>query len=147
MNNKTLREKIEALGSNEEYMSDAQYKIFETFLREELNYLQSLQSENVDQHAVINERSSDPSDEGTKNESQESAFREAERIKVRIAQNIQALKAIRNEEFGFCASCGGDVGLQRLLAVPHALRDADCSTIHEMKQKQMGRTASSRTIL
>ena len=38
----------------------------------------------------------------------------------------EALQRIENGTYGVCASCGSDIGMRRLLAMPDALRCIDC---------------------
>ena len=42
-----------------------------------------------------------------------------------------AQKRLADADFGECAECGNDIGLARLLAVPHALRCVGCQGQHE----------------
>lgn len=48
-----------------------------------------------------------------------------------LTQVETAQKRISAAEFGECEECGADIGLQRLLAVPHATRCIGCQSQHE----------------
>jgi RNA polymerase-binding transcription factor DksA len=42
-----------------------------------------------------------------------------------------AQKRLDDADFGVCGDCGADIGLERLLAVPHATRCIACQVQHE----------------
>jgi RNA polymerase-binding transcription factor DksA len=42
-----------------------------------------------------------------------------------------AQKRVESEDFGACEECGADIGLPRLLVVPHATRCIGCQGQHE----------------
>ena len=48
-------------------------------------------------------------------------------------------RAAQEEEFGFCESCGIEIGIRRLEARPTADLCVDCKTLAEIKEKQAGR--------
>jgi DnaK suppressor protein len=141
--NTKLREAISALGPDEEYMSDAQTAIFQTYLREDLQTLIAKQSAHIGVHAEINERVSDPADMATKSENQVYALSDDARIDNSIKQTKAALKYMASGDYGFCKSCGGEIGLDRLLTIPHAVRDAECANTYELKEKQLSGRATA----
>jgi DnaK suppressor protein len=142
--NTKLREEIAALGQDDEYMSDAQVTIFQKYLREELRALSAKQSNHIGVHAEINERVSDPADMATKSENQVYAMSDDARLDNSIKQIKAALELIRLGDYGFCASCGGEIGLERLFTIPHAVRDAECANVFELKEKQLlGRSTAN----
>ena len=76
----------------------------------------------------------DPGDEGDSSvhiEHEDLLLRLSERD-ARIAQAMQeALNRINRGEFGICLDCGNAIELERLMAVPWALRCADDQQIRE----------------
>ncbi|HDY91672.1 MAG TPA: RNA polymerase-binding transcription factor, partial [Pseudoalteromonas sp.] len=46
---------------------------------------------------------------------------------------------IKEDDFGFCESCGIEIGIRRLEARPTADLCVDCKTLAEIKEKQSGR--------
>jgi DnaK suppressor protein len=46
-------------------------------------------------------------------------------------------KRIEDDDFGFCDSCGIEIGIRRLEARPTADMCIDCKTMAEIKEKQM----------
>ena len=48
-----------------------------------------------------------------------------------LTQVASAQKRVNEADFGVCGECGADIGLQRLLVVPHATRCIACQGQHE----------------
>ena len=48
-----------------------------------------------------------------------------------LAQIEAAQNRVNEADFGACGECGADIGLQRLLVVPHATRCVACQGQHE----------------
>lgn len=48
-----------------------------------------------------------------------------------LTQVESAQKRVAEADYGDCEECGADIGLQRLLAVPHAIRCIGCQGQHE----------------
>jgi DnaK suppressor protein len=44
---------------------------------------------------------------------------------------------IEEDEFGFCKSCGIEIGIRRLEARPTADLCIECKTLQEIKERQM----------
>ncbi|MGL4899381.1 MAG: TraR/DksA C4-type zinc finger protein, partial [Shewanella sp.] len=49
----------------------------------------------------------------------------------------KTLQKIEEDDFGFCDSCGIEIGIRRLEARPTADQCIDCKTLAEIKEKQM----------
>ena len=49
----------------------------------------------------------------------------------------KTLQKIEEDDFGFCDSCGIEIGIRRLEARPTADLCVDCKTLAEIKEKQM----------
>ena len=47
------------------------------------------------------------------------------------------LKKLDNDDFGYCESCGVEIGIKRLEARPTADLCIDCKTLAEIREKQM----------
>ena len=47
------------------------------------------------------------------------------------------LKKVEDEDFGYCESCGVEIGIRRLEARPTADLCIDCKTLAEIREKQM----------
>jgi len=46
---------------------------------------------------------------------------------------------IDSGDYGYCESCGVEIGLERLQARPTASLCIDCKTLEEIREKQMGK--------
>ena len=51
----------------------------------------------------------------------------------------KTLQLIEDEEYGWCESCGVEIGIRRLEARPTADLCVDCKTLAEIKEKQVGK--------
>ncbi|NOQ14412.1 MAG: RNA polymerase-binding protein DksA, partial [Methyloprofundus sp.] len=43
-----------------------------------------------------------------------------------------------SDDYGYCESCGIEIGVRRLEARPTADQCIDCKTLDEIREKQMG---------
>jgi DnaK suppressor protein len=118
----------------EEYMNESQLKHFETILN---NWKVELMKE-VDRtvHHMQDDAANfpDPNDRAT----QESELRARDRERKLIKKIDEALKEIESGSYGFCESCGIEIGIRRLEARPTATLCIDCKTLDEIREKQMG---------
>ena len=73
---------------------------------------------------------------------QESEFslelRTRDRERRLIKKIDDSLKEIESGDYGFCESCGIEIGIRRLEARPTATLCIDCKTLDEIREKQMG---------
>jgi DnaK suppressor protein len=46
------------------------------------------------------------------------------------------LKDIDDDFYGYCETCGVEIGIKRLEARPTATKCIDCKTVDEIKEKQ-----------
>ena len=80
----------------------------------------------------------DPNDRA----SQESEFslelRTRDRERKLIKKIEQTLNKLDSHEYGYCDSCGVEIGIRRLEARPTASLCIDCKTLEEIKERQMG---------
>lgn len=122
----------------EEYMNPAQLEHFESILK---NWKSELMHE-VDRtvHHMQDDASNfpDPNDRA----SQESEFslelRTRDRERRLIKKIDEALREIESGDYGYCESCGIEIGIRRLEARPTANLCIDCKTLDEIREKQMG---------
>ncbi|QJY35246.1 RNA polymerase-binding protein DksA [Vibrio europaeus] len=122
--------------AGEEYMSPEQLAHFTKILSAWRNQLR----EEVDRtvHHMQDEAANfpDPVDRASQEEfSLELRNRDRER---RLIKKIEkTLTKIEDDDFGFCESCGIEIGIRRLEARPTADLCIDCKTLAEIKEKQM----------
>ena len=125
------------LKKGEEYMNEDQKAHFRLILT---NWKIELMEE-VDRtvHHMQDEAGNlpDPNDRATQEEefSLELKTRDRERKLIKKIEKI--LKNLEQDEYGYCDSCGVDIGIRRLEARPTAGLCIDCKTLAEIKEKQI----------
>ena len=122
----------------EEYMNEPQLKHFETILN---NWKVQLMRE-VDRtvHHMQDDAANfpDPNDRATQESEFSLELRARDRERKLIKKIDEALKEIESGSYGFCESCGIEIGIRRLEARPTATLCIDCKTLDEIREKQMG---------
>lgn len=122
----------------EEYMNEAQEAHFRAILEAWKKELM----EEVDRtvHHMQDEAANfpDPNDRA----SQESEFslelRARDRERKLLKKIEKTINNIDSHEYGYCESCGVEIGVRRLEARPTATLCIDCKTLDEIREKQMG---------
>ena len=123
---------------DEEYMSESQLKHFEAILK---NWKAELMHE-VDRTVTHMKDDAanfpDPNDRATQESEFSLELRTRDRERRLIKKINEALKEIESGGYGFCESCGIEIGIRRLEARPTATLCIDCKTLDEIREKQMG---------
>ena len=123
---------------NEEYMSDEQLVHFRKILEAWRNNLR----EEVDRTKTHMQDEAanfpDPVDRASQEEEFALELRTRDRERKLIKKIEKTLTLIENDDFGFCKTCGIEIGIRRLEARPTADQCIDCKTLSEIKEKQMG---------
>ena len=65
-------------------------------------------------------------------------LRKRERERKLIGKIDLSLKDLADDLYGYCESCGVEIGIKRLEARPTATKCIDCKTVDEIKEKQLG---------
>jgi DnaK suppressor protein len=65
-------------------------------------------------------------------------LRSRDRERKLIKKIDEAIERIDTGEYGYCDSCGVEIGIERLEARPTAEMCIDCKTLNEIREKQMG---------
>lgn len=122
----------------EEYMSDPQLEHFSAIL----NKWKSELMEEVDRtvHHMQDEAANfpDPNDRATQESEFSLELRTRDRERKLIKKINESLKAIETGEYGYCETCGIEIGIRRLEARPTATLCIDCKTLDEIREKQLG---------
>lgn len=122
----------------EEYMNEAQLRHFESILNKWKGNLM----EEVDRtvHHMQDDAANfpDPNDRATQESEFSLELRTRDRERKLIRKIDQALKDIEAGDYGYCESCGIEIGIRRLEARPTATMCIDCKTLDEIREKQMG---------
>ena len=79
----------------------------------------------------------DPSDRATQEEEFSIELRTRDRERKLIKKIDQTLYRLDQEDYGYCDTCGVEVGLRRLEARPTATQCVDCKTLDEIKERQL----------
>ncbi|HEY0289176.1 MAG TPA: RNA polymerase-binding protein DksA [Pseudomonas sp.] len=81
----------------------------------------------------------DPADRASQEEEFSLELRARDRERKLIKKIDKTLQLIEDEEYGWCESCGIEIGVRRLEARPTADLCIDCKTLAEIKEKQVGK--------
>lgn len=81
----------------------------------------------------------DPADRASQEEEFSLELRARDRERKLIKKIDKTLQLIEDEEYGWCESCGVEIGVTRLEARPTADMCVDCKTLAEIKEKQVGK--------
>lgn len=122
----------------EEYMNEQQVDHFTSIL---LNWKRELMEE-VDRtvNHMQDEAANfpDPADRASQEEEFSLELRTRDRERKLIKKINQTLSRIEEEDYGYCDSCGIEIGIRRLEARPTATLCIDCKTLAEIKERQLG---------
>ncbi len=121
----------------EEYMSDAQKDHFKEILTAWLNSLRDKSDAVKNQMKGETENLSDPVDRASQEEELSLELREQDRERRLMRKIEESLEALKQGEYGYCESCGAEIGIRRLEARPTATQCIDCKTLDEIKEKQL----------
>jgi DnaK suppressor protein len=122
----------------EEYMNEEQENHFRSILAAWKSNLMQEVDRTV--HHMQDEAANfpDPNDRATQESEFSLELRTRDRERKLIKKIDEALEMIDNKEYGFCESCGVEIGIRRLEARPTATLCIDCKTLDEIREKQMG---------
>ena len=122
--------------AEEEYMNDAQLAHFRKIL---LDWKEQLISEAESTKSYIQDESTampDINDRATQEEEFALALRTRDRERKLIRKIDKSIAEIDSGDYGFCETCGVEIGLRRLEARPTATQCIDCKALSEIKEKQ-----------
>jgi DnaK suppressor protein len=121
----------------EKYMNEKQLAHFRAVLE---TWKQQLMEE-VD--ATINNMKdavnyADPADRASQEEEFSLELRTRDRERKLLRKIQKTLDKIDSGDYGYCETCGEEIGIRRLEARPTAELCIDCKTLAELKEKQFG---------
>ncbi|HMM46584.1 MAG TPA: RNA polymerase-binding protein DksA [Thiobacillaceae bacterium] len=123
----------------EEYMNAKQLAHFRKMLeawREEL-------SQDIDStlHSMQDEQTvfADPNDRATQESDMALELRSRDRERKLIKKINETIAKIDSGDYGYCDSCGIEIGLDRLQARPTANLCIDCKTLEEIRERQVAK--------
>jgi DnaK suppressor protein len=123
----------------EDYMSARQRAHFKEMLgalREELSAdIERTVHQMQDDQTVF----ADPNDRASQESDMALELRNRDRERKLIKKIDETIGRIDAEDYGYCESCGAEIGLKRLEARPTATLCIDCKTLDEMREKQVAK--------
>jgi DnaK suppressor protein len=124
---------------NEEYMNARQLAHFRKILEDWKGEL----SQDIDRtvHTMQDEATifADPNDRASQESDMALELRNRDRERKLIKKIDETIGKIEAEDYGYCESCGVEIGLKRLEARPTATLCIDCKTLDELREKQVAK--------
>jgi DnaK suppressor protein len=128
-----------AAKKGEEYMNARQRSHF----RKILEALKAELSEEIDRtvHTMQDEATgfADPNDRASQESDMALELRNRDRERKLIKKIDETIGRIDANEYGYCESCGVEIGLKRLEARPTATLCIDCKTLDELRERQVAK--------
>ena len=122
---------------NEKYMSAAMKKHFIAVLLLWKEHLKEEMQKTFDHLRAKGETYADPIDRASQEEEFAFELRTRDRERKLINKIAISIEQIKQDEYGWCESCGDEIGIKRLEARPTATHCIDCKTLDEIKEKQL----------
>jgi len=123
----------------EEYMSAKQLAHF----RKILDALKLELADDIDRtvHTMQDEATvfADPNDRASQESDIALELRNRDRERKLIKKIDESIARIESGEYGYCDSCGVEIGLKRLEARPTATLCIDCKELDEMRERQVAK--------
>ncbi len=120
----------------EEYMNEAQIKHFTEILQAWKSELMSEVDRTVDHMKDEAANFPDPADRATQEEEFSLELRTRDRERKLIKKIDDTMTLMSSGEYGYCDTCGVEIGLRRMEARPTATQCIDCKSLDEIKEKQ-----------
>ena len=124
------------LKKNEKYMNAKQQKHFQDILGTWKEQLQIEQDRTADKIQQNVSHFPDESDRATHEEEFTLELRTRERERKLLSKINESIEDLRSDDYGYCSSCGIEIGIRRLEPRPTATRCIDCKTIEEIHERQ-----------
>jgi DnaK suppressor protein len=124
------------LKKKEKYMNVSQKRHFLSILNSWQEQLQVEQNRTADKLQKNASNFPDEADRATHEEEFTLELRTRERERKLLSKINESIDDIQIDDYGYCASCGIEIGIRRLEARPTATRCIDCKTIEEIHERQ-----------
>ena len=121
----------------EKYMSAAMKKHFNAVLIEWREHLREEMQKTFDHLKNKGESYADPIDRASQEEEFAFELRTRDRERKLISKIGLSIEQIKQDDYGWCESCGDEIGIKRLEARPTATHCIHCKTLDEIKEKQL----------
>lgn len=123
--------------AKEKYMSAPMKRYFNQIL---VNWREDLREEMQKTFEHLKDKGEKPADDLDRaSQEEEFAFelRTRDRERKLINKIASSIELIKQDDYGYCESCGVNIGIKRLEARPTATHCIDCKTLDEIKEKQL----------
>ena len=118
-------------------MNDAQLAHFKSILNRWRLELMEEVDRTVDHMRDEAANFPDPADRATQEEEFSIELRTRDRERKLIKKIDQTIERVDTEDYGYCDTCGIEIGLRRLEARPTATQCVDCKSLDEIKERQL----------
>ena len=122
---------------NEKYMSAAMKRHFVAVLLLWKEHLIDEMQKTFDHLKTKGETYADPVDRASQEEEFAFELRTRDRERKLISKIAVSLEKIKQDDYGWCDSCGDEIGIKRLEARPTATHCIHCKTLDEIEEKQL----------
>ncbi|MCF6234925.1 MAG: RNA polymerase-binding protein DksA [Gammaproteobacteria bacterium] len=123
--------------SHEEYMESRQVQHFREILEAWRQELMEEVDRTVHHMQDVAANFPDPNDRASQEAEFSMELRTRDRERKLIKKIDSALNSLDSGDYGFCESCGEDIGIRRLEARPTAEKCIDCKVLDEIREKQL----------
>ena len=123
---------------NEKYMSAAMKKHFIAVLLQWREHLREEMQKTFDHLKTKGETYADPVDRASQEEEFAFELRRRDRERKLTNKIAVSIEKIKQDDYGWCDSCGDEIGVKRLEARPTATHCIHCKTLDEIKERQLG---------
>ena len=123
---------------NEKYMSAAMKKHFIAVLLQWREHLREEMQKTFDHLKTKGETYADPIDRASQEEEFAFELRTRDRERKLTNKIAVSIEKIKQDDYGWCDSCGDEIGVKRLEARPTATHCIHCKTLDEIKERQLG---------
>lgn len=124
-------------GKKEEYMSEEMQQHFEDILTQWKQGLMGEVDRTVSHMKDEAANFPDPADRATQEEEFSLELRTRDRERKLIRKIDKSIDTIKSGDYGYCKTCGDEIGIRRLEARPTADMCIDCKSLDEIKEKQL----------
>ena len=122
---------------NDKYMSAAMKRHFIAVLLLWKEHLLDEMQKTFDHLRAKGETYADPVDRASQEEEFAFELRTRDRERKLINKISTSIEKIKQDDYGWCESCGDEIGIKRLEARPTATHCIDCKTLDEIKERQL----------
>lgn len=123
--------------ADEPYMNDAQLAHFRAILNAWREELSSETTRTVGHLQDETANHPDPTDRASQETDMALELKGRDRDRKLIKRVDESIVHLDSGDFGYCESCGEEIGLKRLEARPTAVLCIDCKTIDEIRERQL----------